>query len=164
VHKLNTDGVVALQRVLEKTVQELGVCGVLHGFDTSVALMCCVVWGQRHMLYLSSATPDDPHKLTIGPYQGDGVIASGIIDFGKGVCGTAAETKVTQIVADVTKCDVRQSRSIPRRMVCLTHLLHCNCEQNYIACDLFTKSEIVVPVFDSEGKVCSCAACLTFLD
>lgn len=49
--------------------------------------------------------PDDAEKLVIGPYQGD-VLASGVIAFGKGVCGTAASTQETQIVADVTKCDV----------------------------------------------------------
>ena len=51
----------------------------------------------------------------IGPYQGD-VLASGIIDFGKGVCGTGAATQETQIVADVTKCDVRRWRCKGQRL------------------------------------------------
>jgi L-methionine (R)-S-oxide reductase len=62
--------------------------------------------------------------LQIGPYNGNGmVLASGIIDFGKGVCGTCAATRVTQIVPDVRLCN------------------------NYIACDEDSLSEIVVPVF-----------------
>jgi L-methionine (R)-S-oxide reductase len=39
-------------------------------------------------------------KLAVGPYQGE-VLACGHIDFGKGVCGTAAASGVTQIVRDV---------------------------------------------------------------
>mmetsp|Transcript_20300 Transcript_20300/g.56222 ORF Transcript_20300/g.56222 Transcript_20300/m.56222 type:complete len:125 (-) Transcript_20300:29-403(-) len=65
---------------------------------------------------------NDEKTLHIGPFQGH-VFATGIIPYGKGVCGTAAEQATTQIVADVSACD------------------------NYIACDNETKSEIVVPVF-----------------
>lgn len=61
-------------------------------------------------------------SLQIGPYQG-AVLACGTIAFGKGVCGTAAASGVTQVVPDVTKIE------------------------NYIACDEETKSEIVVPVY-----------------
>lgn len=39
-------------------------------------------------------------QLAVGPYQGE-VLACGHIDFGKGVCGTAAASGVTQIVRDV---------------------------------------------------------------
>lgn len=42
--------------------------------------------------------------LQIGPYQGH-VLACGLIEYGKGVCGTAAATNTTQIVDDVSKCD-----------------------------------------------------------
>lgn len=66
--------------------------------------------------------------LEIGPYQSS-ILATADIKLGKGVCGTAAETKETQIVEDVKKC------------------------QNYIACDAETKSEIVVPVFNKAGDL-----------
>ena len=60
-------------------------------------------------------------KLHIAPYQGS-IIACTPIELGKGVCGTAAETKQTVIVEDV--------RTYP----------------NYIACDDDTRSEIVLPL------------------
>ena len=50
------------------------------------------------------------------------------IDYGKGVCGTAWSEKKTQIVSDVSKIE------------------------NYIACDLDTKSEIVIPMFENNDK------------
>ena len=62
--------------------------------------------------------------LQIGPYNGNqSVLACGLIDFGKGVCGACASARATQIVPDVR--------------------LH----PNYIACDDASLSEIVVPVF-----------------
>jgi L-methionine (R)-S-oxide reductase len=60
--------------------------------------------------------------LQIGPYQGR-VLATALIAFGRGVCGTAAAEAATQIVEDVGVC------------------------ANYIPCDDVTRSEIVVPVF-----------------
>jgi L-methionine (R)-S-oxide reductase len=76
----------------------------------------------KHLVFVGFYTVKSEGVLQIGPYQGP-VLATGIIAFGKGVCGTAAETRVTQIVADVSTC------------------------ANYIPCDDFTRSEIVVPVF-----------------
>jgi L-methionine (R)-S-oxide reductase len=77
------------------------------------------------MWFVGFYTVSEPEtSLQIGPYQGQ-VFACGAIAWGKGVCGTAAQTGTTQIVDDVSKCD------------------------NYIACDEDTKSEIVVPVFSS---------------
>lgn len=61
-------------------------------------------------------------RLVLGPFQGKPAVAE--IAVGRGVCGTAAETKVTQIVADVHAC------------------------ANHIACDASTASEIVVPLLD----------------
>ena len=61
-------------------------------------------------------------KLVLGPFQGKPAVAE--IAIGKGVCGTAAETRETQIVADVHTC------------------------ANHIACDASTASEIVVPIVD----------------
>lgn len=61
-------------------------------------------------------------ELIVGPYQG--TLGCLHIAFGKGVCGTAARTKQTQIVPDVNKFP------------------------GHIACDSRSKSEIVVPVFN----------------
>lgn len=67
------------------------------------------------------------NELVVGPYQG--TLGCLRIQFGKGVCGTAATTGQTQLVDDV-------------------HAI-----KNHIACDSRTKSEIVVPVMDADGAL-----------
>jgi GAF domain-containing protein len=70
----------------------------------------------------------EPEKLLrIGPYQG--TIGCMEIQFGRGVCGTAASEKRTVIVEDV------------------------NAFPGHIACDARSRSEIVVPVFDRKEKL-----------
>lgn len=59
--------------------------------------------------------------LEIGPYMSD-ILATPVIEYGKGVCGTAWEKKEVRIENDVSQC------------------------KNYIACDDVTKSEIVLPL------------------
>ena len=59
-------------------------------------------------------------QLLLGPFQGLAAVAR--IDIGKGVCGTAAATRTTQRVADV--------RAFP----------------GHIACDVRSRSELVVPL------------------
>lgn len=66
-------------------------------------------------------------ELTIGPYQG--TLGCLHIAFGKGVCGTAAKTKQTQVVKDVDKFP------------------------GHIACDSQSKSEIVIPIFDNKNNL-----------
>ena len=65
-------------------------------------------------------------QLVLGPFQGP--LACTRIGFGKGVCGTAWETGITQLVPDV--------EAFP----------------GHIACSSASRSEIVVPVIQS-GKV-----------
>ena len=71
--------------------------------------------------------PDKADELVVGPYQG--TLGCLRIAFGRGVCGTAAATRRTQIVEDV--------HAFP----------------GHIACDSRSASEIVVPVLDSEGRL-----------
>jgi L-methionine (R)-S-oxide reductase len=71
--------------------------------------------------------PARERELVVGPYQG--TLGCLRIAFGRGVCGTAAETGRTQIVEDV--------HAFP----------------GHIACDGRSESEIVVPVFDGEGRL-----------
>ncbi|MBR9659115.1 GAF domain-containing protein [Bacillus cereus] len=66
------------------------------------------------------------NQLVLGPFQG--IPACVRIPFGRGVCGVAAETKTTQLVADV--------HQFP----------------GHIACDSASNSEIVVPIV-KEGAV-----------
>ena len=71
--------------------------------------------------------PDKDRELVVGPYQG--TLGCLRIAFGRGVCGTAAATGETQLVPDV--------HAFP----------------GHIACDGRSASEVVVPVFDREGKL-----------
>jgi GAF domain-containing protein len=66
-------------------------------------------------------------ELVVGPYQG--TLGCLRIPFGKGVCGAAAASRTTQLVADV--------HAFP----------------GHIACDSRSNSEIVVPVFDDAGAL-----------
>jgi L-methionine (R)-S-oxide reductase len=66
-------------------------------------------------------------RLVVGPYIG--TVGCLQIDFGRGVCGTAAARRETIVVPDVTQFP------------------------GHIACDANSKSEIVVPVFDHEGAL-----------
>lgn len=71
--------------------------------------------------------PEKPNELAVGPYQG--TLGCLRIPFGKGVCGTAAATRETQIVDDV--------HAFP----------------DHIACDARSESEIVVPVISKAGEL-----------
>lgn len=71
--------------------------------------------------------PDKAGELVVGPYQG--TLGCLRIAFGRGVCGTAARDRKTQIVEDV--------HAFP----------------GHIACDSRSVSEIVVPVFDGSGAL-----------
>lgn len=66
-------------------------------------------------------------RLVVGPYIG--TVGCLQIQFGKGVCGTAAARRETLIVPDVNQFP------------------------GHIACDAASKSEIVVPLFDPAGEL-----------
>ena len=68
----------------------------------------------------------DKRELKLGPYTGEPTDHT-IIPFGKGICGQVAESNENFVVADVQAQD------------------------NYIACSINVKSEIVVPLFKN-GK------------
>ncbi|MCH4570819.1 GAF domain-containing protein [Bacillus sp. ES1-5] len=67
------------------------------------------------------------NQLVLGPFQG--MPACVRIPFGRGVCGVAAETKTTQLVADVHQFS------------------------GHIACDSASNSEIVVPIVKEETVI-----------
>lgn len=66
-------------------------------------------------------------ELVLGPFQGP--VACTRIHKGKGVCGTAWETKHTQLVPDVNQFS------------------------GHIACNASSKSEIVIPIFKNDTFV-----------
>ncbi len=67
-------------------------------------------------------------KLVLSEYNGEPTIHTKI-NFGEGICGQAAERKITFIVKDVSK------------------------EKNYLSCSPKVKSEIVVPIFKNSNIV-----------
>lgn len=70
---------------------------------------------------------EEPETLVLGPFQGK--VACIRISFGKGVCGTAASTRETQLVADV------------------------HAFAGHIACDAASESEVVVPIIVADKVV-----------
>ena len=64
----------------------------------------------------------DKHELKLGPYVGEPTDHT-IIPFGKGICGQVAVSNQNFVVPDVSAQD------------------------NYIACSITVKAEIVVPIF-----------------
>ena len=66
-------------------------------------------------------------ELVLGPFQGQPACVR--IAFGRGVCGTAAATRTTQLVPDV--------HAFP----------------GHIACDAASRSEIVVPLVRADGTL-----------
>jgi L-methionine (R)-S-oxide reductase len=69
----------------------------------------------------------DGAELVVGPFQGKPACVR--IALGKGVCGTAAQTRETQVVRDV--------HAFP----------------GHIACDSASQSEIVVPLIARDGTL-----------
>lgn len=69
----------------------------------------------------------DGHELVVGPFQGKPACVR--IALGRGVCGTAAAERETRVVKDVL--------AFP----------------GHIACDVASRSEIVVPLVDGERLV-----------
>ncbi len=69
----------------------------------------------------------DGQELVVGPFQGQPACVR--IALGKGVCGTAALTRATQLVPDVNEFP------------------------GHIACDAASRSEIVVPLVAADGTL-----------
>jgi len=69
----------------------------------------------------------DGNELVLGPFQGKPACIR--IALGRGVCGTAAQTRATQLVPDVD--------AFP----------------GHIACDSASRAEIVVPLIGADGRL-----------
>ena len=107
------------------------IASLAEGETDTVALMATVACELHHAddrfdwtgFYRVTA----PEMLKIGPYQGGHGCLQ--IPFSRGVCGAAARTGETQLVADVD--------SFP----------------GHIACASSTRSEVVLPVLDASGAI-----------
>ena len=104
---------------------------VLEGVDdtiTAMATMSALIHHAFGHLWTGFYRVVEPDKLLrVGPYQG--TLGCLEIGFGRGVCGTAAAERRTVIVADVRAFS------------------------GHIACDARSRSEIVVPILDSDGRL-----------
>jgi GAF domain-containing protein len=69
----------------------------------------------------------DGSELVVGPFQGKPACIR--IALGRGVCGTAAQTRQTQLIRDV------------------------HAFEGHIACDAASQSEIVVPLVKADGSL-----------
>ncbi|MCV6629934.1 MAG: GAF domain-containing protein [Flavobacteriaceae bacterium] len=70
----------------------------------------------------------DKRELKLGPYAGEPTDHT-IIPYGKGICGQVAESNKNFVVPDVKAQD------------------------NYIACSIYVKAEIVVPLFVNDQNI-----------
>lgn len=99
-----------------------GIADPIAGMATIAALLH---HGFGHLWTGFYRVAEPGRLLRVGPYQG--TLGCLDIQFGKGVCGTAAAKGATIVVEDVSQFP------------------------GHITCDARSRSEIVVPVFDS-GK------------
>ena len=107
------------------------VATVLAGIDDDVAGMAtvsCLVHHAFGHLWTGFYRVVEPGRLLrVGPYQG--TLGCLEIEFGRGVCGTAAAERRTVIVPDVERFP------------------------GHITCDGRARSEVVVPVFGPDGSL-----------
>jgi L-methionine (R)-S-oxide reductase len=92
-----------------------------------MSTMSCLLYHGFGHLWVGFYRVVSPGLLRVGPYQG--TLGCMEIEFGRGVCGTAAVDRKTVVVPDVL--------AFP----------------GHIACDARARSEIVVPVTDAEGTL-----------
>jgi GAF domain-containing protein len=124
---------------MSESFEKEKICGEVHqrimalvaGETDEVALMATIACELHHAFPYFNWTGFyrvvEPEVLKVGPYQGGhGCL---VIPFHKGICGRCARTGETLNIADV------------------------NAEADHIACSGTTQSEIVVPVFDANGKL-----------
>ncbi len=104
--------------------------GLLQGernLVANAANLAALVWYSLPDINWCGVYLFDGTELVVGPFQGRPACVR--IPLGKGVCGTAAIARRTQIVRDV------------------------NAFEGHIACDSASRSEIVVPLFDTAARL-----------
>lgn len=104
--------------------------GLLHGEHDRIANaanFAALVWHALPAINWCGFYFFDGRELVVGPFQGKPACVR--IALGRGVCGTAAATRTSQLVADV------------------------NAFPGHIACDGASRSELVVPLIDPAGAL-----------
>lgn len=108
------------QQYAELTTQARGLFAGEHDRIANAANLAALVWHALPQINWCGFYFFDGAELVVGPFQGRPACIR--IALGKGVCGTAAQSRKTQIVRDV------------------------NAFAGHIACDAASRSEIVVPL------------------
>ena len=106
------------------------VAGLLHGetqLIANAANFAALVFHALPELNWCGFYFAEGQELVVGPFQGKPACVR--IAFGRGVCGTAAATRQTQVVPDV------------------------HAFAGHIACDSASRSEIVVPLLRRDGSL-----------
>ncbi|MEO7050948.1 MAG: GAF domain-containing protein [Rhodanobacter sp.] len=104
--------------------------GMLHGerdFIANAANFGALVYHSLPEVNWAGFYLFDGAELVVGPFQGKPACIR--IALGRGVCGTAAQSRQTQLVRDV------------------------NVHPNHIFCDSSSQSEIVVPLVKPDGSL-----------
>ena len=102
--------------------QARGLLAGEHDRIANAANFAALVWHALPAINWCGFYLFDGVELVVGPFQGKPACVR--IALGKGVCGTAAATRETQVVRDVYEFP------------------------GHIACDAASRSEIVVPLFE----------------
>ena len=121
-HLPKSEAYMEVERHLRATME-----GIADPIATMATLSCLLHQGFGHLWAGFYRVVEPGRLLRVGPYQGS--LGCLEIEFGRGVCGTAAATGETIIVPDV------------------------NQYPGHIACDARSRSEIVVPVRDATGTL-----------
>ena len=112
-----------------RLINELGKFNALSKIDLQEAI---VQWLDKEVSYYNWTgfyfMNDEKQQLEIGPYVG-AYTDHTVIPYGRGICGQVAMSGKTFEVPDV------------------------HAQDNYLACSLATKSEIVVPIYKGENLV-----------
>ena len=117
------------QELSHRLINELGNFDTISGFELQKSL---VQWLDEEVSYYNWTgfyfMNDEKQQLEIGPYVG-AYTDHTVIPYGRGICGQVAVSGKTFEVPDV------------------------HAQDNYLACSLATKSEIVVPIYKGENLV-----------
>ena len=117
------------QELSHRLINELGNFDTISGVELQKSL---VQWLDEEVSYYNWTgfyfMNDEKQQLEIGPYVG-AYTDHTVIPYGRGICGQVAVSGKTFEVPDVQAQD------------------------NYLACSLATKSEIVVPIYKGENLV-----------
>lgn len=111
----------------ELLAQAEGLLAGEHDRIANAANFAALVWHALPAINWCGFYFFDGRELVVGPFQGKPACVR--IALGKGVCGTAAATRATQVVIDVD--------AFP----------------GHIACDSASRSEIVVPLLADDGSL-----------